>query len=59
MLSIAAEYLVQYEGLKQSIETDLTITIQEIKRKYDQIYDELNKKYGRELLSPHWRSWNN
>ena len=56
MFPIAAEYLISVERLKQSIVTCLTITNIEIKRQYDQIYTQLDTKYSRELINPHWKS---
>ena len=59
MEQIAAEYLICVESLKQTmINMGETITNQEIKLKYEEIYEKLNVKYGRELVNTHWKCWN-
>ena len=56
MLPIEAEYLINVETLKQSV-TTTRMNMDDIKREYQQIYERLDQKHGRLLLSPHWRSW--
>ena len=53
MLPIEAEYLISVEKLKQEVTTNPTMNIDDIKRKYEKLYENLDQQHGRTLLSPH------
>ena len=54
MFEVEAEYLTSVHQLKQVCSS---ISIQEVKRRYEQIHQHLDQKYGRKILTPYWRSW--
>lgn len=54
MFEDEVEYLTSVHQLKQVCSS---ISLQEVKRRYEQIHQHLDQKYGRKILTPYWRSW--
>ena len=50
-MPIEAEYLISVEKLKQEVTTNPTMNIDDIKHKYEKIYEHLDQQHGRTLLS--------
>ena len=54
MFAVEEEYLVSVQHLKQICSS---VSMQEVKSRYEAIHSQLDKKYGTEILTPFWRSW--
>ena len=54
MFECECEYHVEFSKLKEICSS---FTMIETKHRYEQIHHKLDMKYGRQILSPHWRSW--
>ena len=55
-LPIESECLKEIERLKSKI-VNANPNLKDIHKEYDQFYDTIATKYGRESIAPHWVSW--